>query len=222
MISYITLAEKPFWSYHTLPQHALLWACGSLFRLGATYWRNNCQEILCVLLWSCLFLTIFNCLFGTRKKKCRYRCHFFKDKWIFGNKILPFWKHQSWRRIDLMLQCLKGQRFAHDHQRWPSAIEPSHLQDWSPSSTVHMWVVTTALNCQLVQADAGSHQVPTGRRSSHPPLLDPTLTVAGGHSWCLAIIISQSVDLGGAKLPRPSQMDSMNAHKAKLRCQGGV
>lgn len=90
---------------------------------------------------------------------------------------------------------------------------------WSP---VHMWDVTTALNYQLVQAAAGSHQVLTGRRSSHPPLLDPILTVAGGHSWCLVIIISHSVDLGGAKLPRPSQMDSMNAHKAKLRCQGGV
>lgn len=80
-------------------------------------------------------------------------------------------------------------------------------------------------DCQLVQVEAGSHQVLTGKGSlseSHLPLPDHIPTVAGGDSWCLAIIISHGVDLGGAKLPRPSQMDSMNAHKAKLRCQGGV
>lgn len=80
-------------------------------------------------------------------------------------------------------------------------------------------------NCQLLQVDAGSHQVLKGKGSLPEPHLPPPdhiPTVAAGESWCLAIIISQSVDLGGAKLPRPSQMDSMNAHKTELRCQGGV
>lgn len=106
-----------------------------------------------------------------------------------------------------------------------SAEEPF----WRDSLPQHAWVISS--DHQPVSQgtsrmlDAGSHQAVTGKGSlpeTHLPLLDHILTVGGGDSWCLAIITSHAVDLGGAKLPRPSQMDSMNAHKAKLRCQGGV
>lgn len=69
----------------------------------------------------------------------------------------------------------------------------------SPSSAVHEWAVVTD-NCQLVQVDAGSHQVLRGKGSLPGPhllLLDRIPTVAGGDSWCLPIIIITRWWFGG-------------------------
>lgn len=144
---------------------------------------------------------------------------------MMGYRSLNQLHHLSLHLYLSMLQGLKTARSLHtiiNRDHWP--LSQGTSRTGCPSSVVHERAARTD-NCQLVQADAGCHQVLKGKGSlpdPHLPLLDHISTVVGGDSWCLAIITSHGVDLGGAKLPRPSQMDSMNAHKAKLRCQGGV
>lgn len=138
------------------------------------------RKCLCFGLRSCSFPTNSCRLFNTRSNSTDLGV-VIEDRTHFWNKDLAHLK------APVTEQVFTGS----------SKVTVGHWAK-SPSGPVtypvHTWVVRTDIDNRLIRAGAGSRQVLTGIGSfpkSHLPVLDPIPTVAGGDSWCLAIIISQ-------------------------------